>query len=241
MAGAETAMDAKPKSDLPVRTVSAVAMLAIAALAFWLGGLTFDFFVAMVATTAFAEMVGLVLKCSWSSVRKAIWIALGAVYIGLGAATLIVMEGALVLGAVLVVIFTDTGAYFAGRRFGRHKIAPSISPSKSWEGLVGGMIAAGIVGGLMLGTIVAAVSHLSADPVNFHWGAFLVGFGSGAALAVAAQAGDFLESWLKRQAGVKDSSRLIPGHGGVLDRVDGLLAVAFILSLVMLYSMLDGW
>lgn len=234
-------MGPKPKSDLAVRLVSAVAMLAIASLAFWLGGLTFDFFVAMVATVAFGEMVGLVLKCSWGAVRKAAWIAAGAAYIGLGAATLIVMEGPLVLGLILVVIFTDTGAYFAGRRFGRHKIAPSISPSKSWEGLVGGMMAAGLVGGLMLGMIVAAVSHLSTDPVNFHWGAFLVGCGSGAALAVAAQMGDFLESWLKRQAGVKDSSRLIPGHGGVLDRVDGLLAVSFILSLVMLYSMLDGW
>lgn len=241
MAGAETAMDAKPKSDLPVRTVSAVAMLAIAALAFWLGGLTFDFFVAMVATTAFAEMVGLVLKCSWTPARKGMWIAAGAVYLGTGTATLIAVDTALTLGATIIVILTDTGAYFSGRRFGRHKIAPSISPSKSWEGLAGGMLAAGVGAGLALGFFFADISALSGFPIVFHWGAFLVGCGSGAALAVAAQAGDFLESWLKRQAGVKDSSRLIPGHGGVLDRVDGLLAVAFILSLVMLYSMLDGW
>lgn len=234
-------MTEKPKSDLAIRAVSAVAMLLIAGLAFWLGGITFDFFVAAVATFAFAEMVGLVLKCRWSLGAKAAWIVGGAAYIGLAATTLVTMDAPLVLAAVLVVIATDTGAYFVGRRFGRRKIAPSISPSKSWEGLVGGMVAAGIVAGLFLGMVVAAVSHLSPDPVNFHWGAFLAGFGTGAALAVAAQAGDFLESWLKRQAGEKDSSKLIPGHGGVLDRVDGLLAVGFILSLVMLYSLLDGW
>ncbi len=121
------------------------------------------------------------------------------------------------LGVIAVVIATDTGAYFSGRAIGGPKIAPRISPSKTWAGLAGGMVAAGLVSA---STFVWNTGELVMRPMLF------IAFAIGAALAVLAQVGDFFESWLKRKAGVKDSSKLIPGHGGVFDRVDGLLPVA---------------
>jgi phosphatidate cytidylyltransferase len=106
----------------------------------------------------------------------------------------------------------DTGAYLLGRELGGPKIAPSISPSKTWSGLAGGMAAS------------AVTSCFLAGIWQFHyWGVYLV---LGLFMAIVAQAGDFFESWVKRRAGVKDSGTLIPGHGGILDRVDGLLAAA---------------
>jgi len=119
-----------------------------------------------------------------------------------------------------IVWATDTFAYFAGRTIGGPRIAPSLSPKKTWAGLFGGMIGAAIVGfgtSLWLGIGSPALLALFS-----------------AALAVVAQAGDFLESWLKRRAGVKDSGTLIPGHGGILDRVDGLVAAAMGAALLAL-------
>ena len=105
---------------------------------------------------------------------------------------------------------TDIGAYFAGRRFGRRKLAPSISPNKTIEGLCGGIAAAAL-----LGAAWAFATHLG--------GALLA---LAPILAIVAQAGDLFESWMKRRAGVKDSGAWLPGHGGVLDRLDGLVPVA---------------
>ena len=123
------------------------------------------------------------------------------------------------VGAVVLV---DVGAYFAGRTIGGPKIAPAISPSKTWAGLLGGVIGATIalIVYFGLGGAAAGYRNFSGLPMVIE----LLPFG--AAIAVVAQIGDFFESWLKRRAGVKDSSNLIPGHGGVLDRIDGLLAVA---------------
>ena len=123
---------------------------------------------------------------------------------------------AVVLGVLGVVIATDTGAYFSGRSIGGPKIAPSISPSKTWAGLFGGMVAAGLVS---LGFFSSNVGERAFSLMGV--GAVAVGAG----LAILAQCGDFFESWLKRRARMKDSSNLIPGHGGVLDRVDGILPV----------------
>jgi phosphatidate cytidylyltransferase len=111
-----------------------------------------------------------------------------------------------------VVWATDTGAYIAGRRIGGPKLAPRVSPNKTWAGLFGGIAAAGLVG-LAAAALVAGVSPWIAAPLS-------------AALAIVEQAGDLFESAVKRRFGVKDSSNLIPGHGGVLDRVDGLLSVS---------------
>ena len=128
------------------------------------------------------------------------------------------------LAALAIVWAADTGAYFAGRKFGRRKLAPRISPNKTVEGLVGGVVA-----GVALGLVVAVFA--GATPGQLPAIALV------ALVAVLfSVVGDLFESLLKRQVGVKDSSNLIPGHGGLLDRVDGMVAAlpAFALGKDML-------
>jgi phosphatidate cytidylyltransferase len=219
-------------ADLPVRVVSAVVMLAIAGTAFWFGGVVLDLFVAAVAFGVFVEYVLMASKFAEGSSRLASMVISGAIYIGWAALALVVMPEPLMIAVLGLVICTDTGAYFTGRAVGGPKIAPRISPSKTWSGLAGGMAAAGI----WAAVVVLSASYLlsAMGPTGPSLASALkvanVGMAAlaGAVLAVFAQAGDFYESWLKRRAGVKDSSRLIPGHGGLFDRVDGLLPVAII-------------
>lgn len=129
----------------------------------------------------------------------------------------------LVLYLMFVVSATDIGAYFVGKKFGRTKLAPAVSPGKTWEGLAGGVVAAGLVG--------LASSIFTPYPATA-----LHCLAVGMLLAFVAQAGDLFESWLKRKAGVKNSSDLIPGHGGILDRVDGLLSTSVVFALIVLIS-----
>jgi phosphatidate cytidylyltransferase len=112
---------------------------------------------------------------------------------------------------LLLVVAADVGAYFAGRRFGRRKLAPKVSPGKTWEGVGGGIVAAAIMAGI--GTTIFAVD--------------IVAFATVCAVVVLASiVGDLTESLFKRHAGLKDSGNLLPGHGGVLDRVDSVTAAA---------------
>ncbi len=129
----------------------------------------------------------------------------------------------LYLFSVMAVVWiADTGAYFSGKAFGRHKLAPSISPGKSWEGAIGGWIAVLLLAGAssqvpaLHDTFAAQLQHARGWPV-------LLGVLS--LMVAASVAGDLFESQLKRRAGVKDSSALLPGHGGVLDRIDALIPV----------------
>jgi len=144
--------------------------------------------------------------------------ALGALYAGLPALTLVWFyrsdaAGFLaVLFLLLTVWATDTGAYFAGRLIGGAKLSPKVSPNKTWSGLAGGVVAGGIVGAAF------ALSRL-----ELSLGHMIV---AGVLLGAVSQAGDLLESALKREYGVKDASALIPGHGGFMDRIDGLAAAA---------------
>jgi phosphatidate cytidylyltransferase len=146
------------------------------------------------------------------------WLALGVAYVGLPCLTLIWIRalpgtGLVTMIWVLGLVWaTDTGAYVAGRGLGGPKLAPRISPNKTWAGLIGGALAAAAVG-------LATAVFLSTAPNP----ALIL---LSAALALIEQIGDLFESAVKRHFGVKDSSNLIPGHGGVLDRVDGLLAVS---------------
>lgn len=147
----------------------------------------------------------------------------GPGYIGLAGLALIWMRdapehGAMNVALVMLCVWaTDIGAYFAGRRIGGPKLAPSISPAKTWSGLGGGVVASMIVAGTM---------HAVFGGVAV--GILLV---TGAALAIIAQGGDLLESSIKRRFGVKDSGHILPGHGGILDRVDGVLASASAMAL----------
>ncbi|MFN4112809.1 MAG: phosphatidate cytidylyltransferase [Sphingomonadaceae bacterium] len=212
--------EARPKkSDLGVRTLSAVVMLAIAGGAMWAGDPWLDLFILAVALACLLELARLVAVATRPGLARVAALLAGLAYVSLAASALVQMPVGVLLGVILIVVATDTGAYFSGRTFGGPKIAPSISPSKTWAGLYGGMLAAGLVAA---GTFVWNTGELVLRPMLF------IAFAIGAILAVVAQMGDFFESWLKRRAGVKDSSTLIPGHGGVFDRVDGLLPVAIV-------------
>jgi phosphatidate cytidylyltransferase len=114
------------------------------------------------------------------------------------------------LFALLVIWLSDTCAYLVGKQFGRNKLIPHISPNKTIEGAIGGLVAAALTG--MLCTWVFGMDIHPAT-----------GFGLGAAVAVAGMLGDLVESMIKRQVGAKDSGTLIPGHGGIFDRIDGLI------------------
>lgn len=222
------------KSDLPMRTASALVMLAVAGPALWLGGWTWIALVALVAVGVFWEWRSLVRGFESDVIKIGLWNALGLVYVGLAAFMLFWLRNGYggIMGVVPVVgavIMTDIGAYFAGRTIGGPKIAPKISPSKTWSGLVGGMIGAGVA--LYLG-----YRFYDGMPQSLA----LMAFPVGALLAIVAQAGDFFESWMKRRAGVKDSGKLIPGHGGLFDRVDGLLAVCFALGLLSLGTIAEA-
>lgn len=128
----------------------------------------------------------------------------------------------LVLGVIVVTKSGDIGAYLAGKTIGRHKLAPSLSPGKTWEGLAGGVALASASGALAAWAAPTATLAEVADVTLPVWGGAL----TGAALALAGQGGDLTASVLKRDAGAKDASALLPGFGGVLDVLDSLLLAA---------------
>ena len=152
-------------------------------------------------------------------------LASGVLYVGLAFVALVWLRAwpgtdgrTAIFFVVLVVWASDIGAYAAGRLVGGPKLAPSLSPAKTWSGAVGGLLAAMVVG-------EAVAGHVTLGTTLF-----------AGLLAIVCQAGDLLESAIKRHVGVKDSGRLIPGHGGLLDRLDGLLAAAPVAALVVLAS-----
>lgn len=118
----------------------------------------------------------------------------------------------LMLLSLFIIWSVDTGAYFSGRRFGKRKLAFYVSPGKTWEGVIGGMVLAGIVAYLGLIWLIPAVSM-----------PYLLTAGIMALIGVYSVFGDLFESLLKRQAGLKDSGKLLPGHGGMLDRIDSMI------------------
>jgi phosphatidate cytidylyltransferase len=123
----------------------------------------------------------------------------------------------LVMFPIAVTWATDTGAYTLGRMFGRHKLIPSVSPSKTVEGALGGLLFSILGTWLYVQFLLEPFSQLSLAPLGILVFAIVVG--------IVGQVGDLAESLLKREAGVKDSSKLLPGHGGILDRFDSLLFV----------------
>ncbi|MDF2368668.1 phosphatidate cytidylyltransferase [Sneathiella sp.] len=159
---------------------------------------------------------------------RMIWALTGPLCIGLPVIALIMLRGipdagfAVAFGLFLVIWATDIGAYFSGKSIGGPKIAPSISPNKTWAGLIGGIISAMIVAYLvnryLMGGQAATIGVL----------------GLGAICAILAQVGDFAESAWKRHFGIKDASNLIPGHGGVMDRLDGVFLTAPMLMVIIM-------
>ena len=152
----------------------------------------------------------------------------GAKHLALGALALRVPPGGVLLVFPLVITWaSDIGAYFTGRAIGGRKLIPSVSPGKTVAGAVGGLVASMLVSWLYARSVLVPVANLGFTP----WGALLFG----AIISVAAQVGDLFESLLKRDGGVKDSSRILPGHGGILDRFDSLIFVLPVAYLLL------GW
>lgn len=224
-------------SDLPKRAASAAIMLAVAGAALWQGGAVLQTFIALVGLACFIEFILLVVRATPNVPHRLAAILAGGAYIGLAAAGLAGLDLYHIVAVLGIVIFTDTCAYFAGRAIGGPKIAPKISPSKTWAGLFGGMAgsAAWLTGYMALAHNSGGAVRL-ADTFDIGGGEAVGWAAVGGVLAIAAQMGDFFESWLKRRAGKKDSGNLIPGHGGVFDRIDGLLPVALIVGLLAAYA-----
>jgi len=161
--------------------------------------------------------------------QRAFWVASGVLYCGLPAIALLWLRAlpmgfALALWTLALVWTADIAAFTAGRAIGGARFVPTISPNKTWAGVIGAVLATALVAPLLAAalTSVAAIADLR-----------LILFVMGGALAALAVLGDLLESWLKRRAGVKDSGTLLPGHGGVLDRLDGLVPVSIAAALVV--------
>ncbi len=201
-------------NELAIRTVSGIIMILVALIAVMLGGYAFAVLAAAVATAVFYE---------WTRLTKgwgAAWYISGFLYAAFAALALLWIRERtdeanglwLVLWVFILVWSVDIGAYFTGRSIGGPKLAPSISPGKTWAGFYGGIVTATLIGGAWVLYTGLPRTLMLLAPL----------------FAVAAQGGDLFESWMKRRAGVKDSGRWLPGHGGVFDRVDGLLPVAIL-------------
>ena len=207
-------------AQLGLRIVSGVVLATIAGLAAWRGFPWYDLLLGIVAALALGEWWRL--TGGW---RRLGWALAGLIYVALPVAALLWLRHEAnwglptVLWLFATVAAIDTGAYFAGKGIGGPKLAPLISPNKTWAGLGGGALAAGLCGliaALILGTDVMTAVIFSMI------------------LAPVAQIGDIAESAVKRYFGVKDSGSILPGHGGILDRIDGLVAAAVFVAGVRL-------
>jgi phosphatidate cytidylyltransferase len=206
---------------LLLRVVTAVVLGPLLLAAVWLGFPWIDLVAAVVAPLMIGEWLrlsrgrpvarGLFILYSIAALLALLWLRHQP---GFGRDT--------ILWILACVWATDIGAYFIGSYAGGAKLAPSISPSKTWSGLVGGMSASAVVS--------------AACTMVFDAGDTLVLAVTGVGIAIVAQAGDLLESAAKRRAGVKDSGRIIPGHGGILDRIDGLIAALVLIAAIRLLT-----
>ena len=207
----------------PVVSFGIACVFALMVVAYWYPGRP-ELIVAVAGVTTFGSFA-LALRPGprTTTASDVAWMVLSVAWIGGGGAAavsiLTLSSGLnLLLAHVLVTALDDIGAYFAGTRFGRTKMAPSISPSKSWEGFAGGFVLA-LAGGATAGLIIndLGLAH---------------GLAIGAINGLLAPVGDLAESMAKRELGIKDSGRLLPGHGGFLDRLD---AIAFTAPAVLGY------
>jgi phosphatidate cytidylyltransferase len=209
-------------NELVVRTLAGIVMAAVALAAAFLGGYAFAGLAALAAGVMFVE---------WRRMTDGWglgWTVAGFFYTMVPALSLLWIrdrapQGLELLYWVFIVTWTtDIGAYFAGRAIGGPKLAPSISPNKTIAGLVGGMASAALASWAWVQFVMLPLPLLWIAPL----------------FAAAAQGGDLFESGLKRRAGVKDSGTWLPGHGGLLDRLDGLVVVATLTALCQMAGLL---
>ena len=216
------------RSELALRVITALVLIAIVLPPIWIGGWLFTLMCAALSLILFYEW-WLMIGNERGGSRPTGWLLFGIPYSVIPVLLLpLIRDNAepsglfLVLFLFVVVALTDVCAYFAGRSIGGPKLLPSVSPKKTRSGAMGGLIGATIGGALL----AVAFGELTATT-----GAVMA-----AILSVFSQVGDLAESWMKRKFNVKDSSNLLPGHGGFLDRVDGLIVAAFPLVLYVLFT-----
>ncbi len=170
---------------------------------------------------------------AWSQRSKIAFMGLCAMvptWAGMVQLKYIMLEGYLVLALIIMVAAVDVGAFFVGTFFGHTKLAPQLSPNKSWEGVWGGLLTC-----IVLGLIFTALLHLFIMPLTAVQ--FLILFALSILVSFFGVVGDLVESMLKRNCDVKDSGAILPGHGGLLDRVDSLMAVTPIFVLTVLFAL----
>lgn len=205
-------------SNLALRVVSSAVLAPLALIAAWLGGLPFAVFWTIAASIVLWEWARLVKGAQVEGTAAGWWLVAGIAYAGVLVFAPIVLRQDAVLGfAAIVFLFavvwaTDIAAYFAGRALGGPKLWSAVSPKKTWSGAIGGLL-----GGAAAGLLVVKIAGLAIAPRLV-----LVAL----ALSVVSQGGDLLESAIKRRFDAKDASQLIPGHGGLMDRLDGFLTAA---------------
>jgi len=203
-------------SNLVLRILSAAVLAPVAICVAYLGGSSFAVFWAIAAIAVLWEWTKLVTGPGW--------VVAGVGYAGVMLAAPIILRSDAQLGFLaLLLLFaivwtTDIFGYFAGRAFGGPKLMPAVSPKKTWSGAIAGAL------GAMIVAVLLANQFGSFNRVAIASLALL--------LSVMSQLGDLLESWIKRQFGAKDASHLIPGHGGVMDRLDGFWAAALVACLI---------
>jgi phosphatidate cytidylyltransferase len=208
-------------SDLGTRVLSALVLAPVAIACVWVGGIAFTVVVTVAMLGLAAEWLALCRRR-----HRMPLLPVGLAYVVLAGAAMLWLRQDFIAGRadvlflLAVVWAADIGAYLIGRWIGGARMAPRISPGKTWSGAAGGLLSAVAVG-LLAALLLSGRAS---------WNAML----SGAVLAVAAQLGDLLESFVKRRLEVKDSGNLIPGHGGLFDRLDGLLAAAPVAALLAL-------
>jgi len=219
----------KKPSNILTRTLSALLLAPLVLLAIYLGGTLFHNFMVICGVLMAVEWGRIVNVAATKTLRplgKLGWNILGFFYIIIPCGCLIALRD-LPQGEIIVIwmLFTiwavDTGAFFAGITIGGPKLAPRISPKKTWAGLAGGILAAILVG---LSFTVLGMEIRGNTVVN------------SVIIALLAQGGDLLESAFKRHFMVKDSGNLIPGHGGILDRVDSIVTVAVYVLILQTYN-----
>jgi phosphatidate cytidylyltransferase len=220
-------------SNLALRVLSSLVMAPLAILIAWIGGIVFTLFWTAAASLVLWEWARLVRSAPLPSGTMPAWLAAGVSYAGVLLFAPIILRHDPSLGFVAILFLfavvwgTDIAAYFSGRVIGGPKLWAAVSPKKTWSGAIGGAI-----GGVAAGLLVVKLAGLVVAPMLV-----LVALG----LSVVSQAGDLLESSIKRRFNAKDASQLLPGHGGVMDRLDGFLtAVAAAVMVGLVRGGLEG-
>ena len=207
------------------RLLSSLVLLPLGIALPWLPSPLFALAILLIAGAGLSEWWRISrLPSGLPRISRRKWRTLGVAILGLTAFSMVHLHAVTGARGVLIlcvlVWVTDIAAYACGRRWGRHKLAPGISPGKTWEGLIGAVL-------------IAAPATAGLYGVFYGWGAALPFLPIAAVAVLLAQGGDLMESKAKRIFAVKDSGRLIPGHGGVLDRVDGFLLAAPFLAVIL--------